>query len=395
MTLPCSHSPMGLPGPLNVLGSVVIAVEAGSAVWAFMPADGQAFLHQHTAARTDLRCIGRRHRNGSLPSICSFESEDSAELPPARIMDAFGKLAVLHQIGNLQVFVENRIVLLNEQKDGFMVKVPALACNLLVSALQEPDGLASSLAAPLALGNPALRFHQPLFCFPVVARVGKGFSVGKRQEGFQAQIKVRLFALQRQGLDGPSGTGDTGLPAIWFLNDADGFGCAFQRTGPAHCDASDFRENQEFVVHLSAPMRAYLGKGETVIAVAALEPGIAGLITVGNAPKEGFEGPFHPQNHILQDLGIDRCTIFPIGTYLWELGFLLVVVDRYPAFLPGFFAFLKGRIIQFPTETKRGHKLCRLLWRRAQLVLERLMSCRCCHRFVLPFFRLTDLGENK
>ena len=74
-----------------------------------------------------------------------------------------------------------------------MVEVPTLARDLLVGTLQEPHGLASSLAAFLAPGDAPLRFHQSLLCLAIVARIGHLLSVGQRQEGLQAQIDTCFF----------------------------------------------------------------------------------------------------------------------------------------------------------------------------------------------------------
>src|SRR5690242_8968338 len=105
------------------------------------------------------------HSDGLFPSIRSFENKDGAELAPARIMDAFGKMLILDQVSNLQGFKIDGVVALQERKGSLMVKVPALPSHLLMGTLQKPDGLATAFAALLAFGDTPLGFHQPLFCF--------------------------------------------------------------------------------------------------------------------------------------------------------------------------------------------------------------------------------------
>jgi len=56
-------SPTALPKPLYVLGGVVVSVQAGSAVRASVPADGQTFLHHSATARTRLAGVGRIDSN--------------------------------------------------------------------------------------------------------------------------------------------------------------------------------------------------------------------------------------------------------------------------------------------------------------------------------------------
>ena len=59
----------------DVAGSVVVPMQARPTLRAQMPADGQACLDDDVAARTRVRGERRRHRYGSLPSVCCIESE--------------------------------------------------------------------------------------------------------------------------------------------------------------------------------------------------------------------------------------------------------------------------------------------------------------------------------
>src|SRR5258708_36127352 len=107
-------------------------MQACSALGAEMLPDGQAFPDQDAAARTGLRGERWRHRNGSLPSVCCFESEDGAEFSPAGISDALGEGVMLHHVGHLQVFVVVDVVLLDQGKRLFMVEVLPLAAHCLL-----------------------------------------------------------------------------------------------------------------------------------------------------------------------------------------------------------------------------------------------------------------------
>ena len=99
--------PEGLcPSPLYVLGGVVVPMQAGSAVRASMPADGQALLDQDATARAGLAGVGRRHGYdstaqrmllwlrgwsgiGSTPRRgCFWRGDDSSPgWPPAHLRD--------------------------------------------------------------------------------------------------------------------------------------------------------------------------------------------------------------------------------------------------------------------------------------------------------------------
>src|SRR5260370_36879207 len=103
-----------------------------------------------------------------------------------------------------------------------------------------------------------------------------------------------------------------------------------------------------------------MGVGEGVIAVAALQAGIAGRLAYRDPPEEGVKGPLHPQEHILQHLrmplGVFRAGRLEVG----QLRLLLVLAgrdalaerpwprcpgrDALPA-LPPHLAFLQGAVV--------------------------------------------------
>jgi hypothetical protein len=84
-------------------------MQARSAHWTGMPADRQAFGDLHTAARTPLAGIDRRHGDNPLPSVHCFGAEDTQELRPSSITDTLGEMVVPDQVGRLHVFVIDRI----------------------------------------------------------------------------------------------------------------------------------------------------------------------------------------------------------------------------------------------------------------------------------------------
>ncbi len=163
----------------------MVTRQRNATVWTRMPANGQAFLDGHTAARAYLARIGRGHGYGSLSSILSFESEDGAELTPACIIDALGKVFVLRHVGNLQGLKVHGIVLREQGTGGFMLEVPARSCDLLILFPQEQDSLALAFAALLAPILPALRSRQCPFCLAILARVGNLLAIRQRQKEFQ------------------------------------------------------------------------------------------------------------------------------------------------------------------------------------------------------------------
>jgi hypothetical protein len=348
-----------------------------------VPANGQAFLDYDATARADLAGVGRGHGYSSLPSICSFESEDGAELTPARVTDGLGEMVVLHHVGNLQVFVVYRIVALHQGARGFMLMIEPLPSHLQMLLGKQIHTLAASVAALLATGDTPLGTLERFLGLPVVAWVLDVSPISQRQEGFQPDIDACLFPRQGQGLYWHLGTRETDIPAIRFFGDRDGFGCAFQGARPTHGKMSTFGEQQPISYQTGTipPLRI----GERPVAVPSLEAWIPGLLACLDPTKEGFEGPINTQYDILQHLGVERRAVFSKLAYLWQLGLLLIIPNRYVPHLPGISAFLQRGIVEFSAETKRGFKLRGLRGRWAQFVLEGFVSRRLWHRFVAPF----------
>jgi hypothetical protein len=156
----------------------VVSVEAGSAVRAGVPADGQAFVHEHTAARTRLRGERRRHRYTYLPSFRRFARQDGQETTPARITAAFGKVVIPDQVGRLQVFMINGVVLADERQRRLMVEVRTCATHPLMRSGKQVDRLAPAVAAFDPPGDASLRTLQIHFGHTEDTLVGNLTPVG-------------------------------------------------------------------------------------------------------------------------------------------------------------------------------------------------------------------------
>ena len=172
-------SPKGLPGPLYILGGVVVSVEARSAVWTGVPADGQALLHHNAAARTRLAGVGRIDRHHSLPGACCLGSEDGEVYPPTSITDAFGEVMVLHHSGDLQVFMIDRVVPLNQLERRFMLKRGALPLHLQMCFGEQLHCLATAVTALLAARHFALCCFEATLRLALAARIVHHHAIGK------------------------------------------------------------------------------------------------------------------------------------------------------------------------------------------------------------------------
>jgi hypothetical protein len=90
-----------------------------------MPPNGQAFVHQRTAARTDLRGERGRHGDNCLPSLCRFERQDAQESSPPSVRDGLCQVRALEHVGRLQVFMIDSVILPHQSARRLVVEVLA------------------------------------------------------------------------------------------------------------------------------------------------------------------------------------------------------------------------------------------------------------------------------
>ena len=140
----------------DVERGIVVPMQAGSALWAAMPANGQALRDDNATARTGLTGERRVYRLHSLPGARSLESKDGEKLSPARIADALGQMVIPHQVGNPQVFMVDDIVGVDELVGLLVVEVTPLPCDMEMRLGQQGDGFAPTMTALLAPGDPSL-----------------------------------------------------------------------------------------------------------------------------------------------------------------------------------------------------------------------------------------------
>jgi hypothetical protein len=118
-----------------------------------MPADRQAFRDDDATARTSLAGERGIHRNHSLPSIRSFESEDGHERTPPRILDGLSEMMVLDHVADPQVFMVDRVILAHERERRLVVEVLSLVVDALMRLRQEGNSLAPTVTPMLATGR--------------------------------------------------------------------------------------------------------------------------------------------------------------------------------------------------------------------------------------------------
>jgi hypothetical protein len=236
----------------------MIALQTRPTLRAFVPADGQALVHEHPAARTGLRGVGRRHPDDSLASCRRLARPDAQEGAPPRVRTGLGQGVIPEQVGRLQVFVRDRVVPTHERARRRVVDVRSCPPRPLMRAGEQADCLAPAVAAFDATGDAPLRPPQVPLGHPDEAWGGDGWSSGQRGTRLQAESHAGGDAAEGQGLAGPVGAGDGDLPAVGLPADRARLGGPREGTAPPDRTAPDRGEDQGAVVE-PCPVAVLLG----------------------------------------------------------------------------------------------------------------------------------------
>ena len=192
-------SPKGLPGPLDVSGRVLVAVEDEATGGTDMGAHAQTSWARAPHSRYSpgwCRQVARRRLDarrmlpwlrgwlGTAPSPrprWTWRGGDSAPgWRPASLRDRWCRS------------------LLQQLERGLVVEVGALPLHRLMRPLEVAHRFPPAVAALLATGDAALRLRQLLLAAPIVAWVLDHLPVGGDEEHLQAHVNARLASRGRQ-----------------------------------------------------------------------------------------------------------------------------------------------------------------------------------------------------
>ena len=146
-----------------------------------------------------------------------------------------------------------------------------------VAALRAP--------ADAALGSPELALGTAR-----VAGMLDALAVCCDHEDREPDIDAGLASRARPRLGGYLGTRATRVPAVRLPAAGHRLGRALQRAMQANGNAPDLGQAQDAAVQHSTTVLAHLWIREAVIAISALEAGIAGLLSCLHAAEEGGKG---------------------------------------------------------------------------------------------------------
>ena len=111
---------------------------------------------QTTAPTTGLRRVSRIYSDNLNCGTFSLHFQDIKELRPTSIMCRLGKAERPHNAFDIQIFVNNYAVTLNQIKRSFVMEIFAFVCYVSMNTSKGFDRLTTVHATPVS-------FAQPLF----------------------------------------------------------------------------------------------------------------------------------------------------------------------------------------------------------------------------------------
>ena len=122
-----------------------------------------------------------------------------------------------------------------------------------------------------------------------------------------------------------------------------------------HLDVPELGEDEGaflLLANLHVETVLVLLEGETVVAQAGSEAGIARLLSIFHTPEKAVKGPIYPLDGVLQYLRVDQSQFRAYQFTTGQFGALMRVAQGLACHAVGIPAFLQRRIVDFATEGK-------------------------------------------
>ncbi len=253
-----------------------------------MPANGETFRDQDAAPRTDL---ARECRTAPLctrfPAHAALKAEDGEVCRPARIGDALGEEVIPEHIG--------ASASLRDRSCHSPSRAPARFCDGSPVAGGAPSD-APWRSSATALRRRLLPFlrRETRRCAVLQCAVRLGDTNQERRcashpssvaKASMPKVYPSFLTRGWQRLHRNVVAGETDIPAIRFPRDRDRLRGALHRPTPWYCNAPDLGEDQKANIQSGATVVPDLWGGEAVVAISAMEAGIAGCGAVAEALK--------------------------------------------------------------------------------------------------------------
>jgi len=306
-----------------------------------------------------LRRIGRVHSYILPASLFRFAGQFAEECRPRGIVNALGQTVVMDHVVDTQVFHADDAIAIHNVAAFLMREVVTAESNPFMYP-RNCFTVFASLRSPLSkLGVLALHFLQGFFFLAKKARVGDLFASGECSERFQANIETYSLIALWQAL-GFYFARERSIPlASAALLDGERLELALDLSVQHNLEMPDARSKE---LALLVKLKAKLWIGEAIIAVLALEAGIAWGFTSFDTAEERLKSQIKSYSDMLQDLGVDGCKGGPFLFQGGIGGMLLVERQALTSLLIGGSALCKQMIIQPTALFERLIERCFLLF---------------------------------
>jgi putative transposase len=327
----------------------MIAMRDKSTILTPMFSRGESFSHTMTALRAILRRVGRIHFDYLTTSIFRFVRQNRGELTPSRVANALGEMMVLNHSSHVQIFNGDRVKLLDEIERRLVMKVRALALNLLMLLRQQRDRFSPSLRSLFAARDFALSRFQFAFGLTQEFRVLNCFASREIGEVFDPDINPDRLASFREESALVFFNRKDHVPTIGLALDHASLDRPLDWTGKVDTARTDLRQMEFVAFDPKAALR--IGKG--IIPGCGPESRVARRFPILHTPKESVEGFIHTSKSVLKDLTVYRADVFADFLDLRKLNGLSVVVDRNAIHPVSVASLLDRGVIQFAAKVKR------------------------------------------
>jgi len=310
----------------------------------------ESLAHSMTALRAILRRVGWIHLNYHTAGAFSLARKDQDELAPSRVTDALGQTMILYHPSHVQIFDGNRVKLAHDLKRRLVVKIRALALNLLMFLLKQSGRFSSPVRSLFTPGDFALSSLQ--LRFGLTQKFWVLYSLARREGG--EILNPDIYANRVAGLGEESGLvlfdGEGHIPSVRLSLDRAGLDCPFYWPGETNAARANLRQMKLVAFETKAALRI----GEGIEARCGFESRIPRRFAVLHAAKECVEGLIYAAKGVLKNLAVKLAHVITDLFDLRKLDGLSVIIDRNAVDLIGVAPLLKRRVVQLAANIERS-----------------------------------------
>jgi hypothetical protein len=350
------RSPTAMPWPfLDIDCSIEVAINNESTLWAGMNANAQPFRDIGPAPTTFLRCPAWVDSYKLATGAFCLASEYVDESAPSGIQNLFGEISS-RESSDVEVLDFDGVVSLDQFAGDIVVKLQALAPNLVVLSAEQEDSFATSNGAFPSMTYPALASPKFFLCRLEKSRIWDGIPIGQGCKNFDTDVDSDRLTSSWQQLTLNIVATEQGVPmAIAGKRDRNLLELAFERPVQLDFDLANSSKVESFAVRTQSNAISVLGVLESKcgISTAAFESRETGLLPRFDTSKESPVSLVESANGVLQQMDVNRGVLWAEFANGFDLSHLAIARKREALLSVRFFSLFKGSVIQRPKSFAR------------------------------------------